>query len=989
VALGSARKARYVLGVAAACPQRAIMPASLHAYAHLEDAWAGGVEAWCRASTEQALTSGARSWLVCATRGQSEWVKARLLRAGVPIVGLEFHDASSLRRHLCQRFGLEAPEPGREILDLLVRWQAFGDSSAQAITRNPRAWLETLAELSSRGWLEDNGVQSALVPKSLASFVRSLADSPAWLPGIDRRLLAAAQADAKSAATPIRLAVLGTDASFSSLAPLLFAAARAAASSEVFLPLPRAGAEQLHEAWQEAWESELRTEAVLLGASHESPYDALIRRLEGTDLDTEAKQMPALLVGATWADEVELIAQTIANWLVEHAELPEARLSVVLAGRGATSIALGQRLASLGIAHDDTLGERPEPGMAVQLLRALIDYHRESASGGALLRLVAVRESARQDGRLAQLERTMTSAHEITQSSHARHLVRDGFGKTLVDALGEWRGVTSIQTAKLHWQSALSALDLGELLATQMDAVLVPAWSALQREFASDAAIELELLLDFLNDAVAAIPAARYGPGRRTRHARVVLTTLPDAASRTWHACLLADANEGIWPLATTEDPLLPDDRRIALNEERGSRLPLLTQLDRTRFEESALLSLLDHCECPFWFASSRRKADAPNQEAHPNEWILRCLVESGGTKPAESWAALATSVTMSSSGGEDLEMNHVRRIHALRRKPDHPFDEYFHNYEKFAGRASPAAPIRARDLQLLEDAPAQLAIKLVFGEESRRGLGAFERSVPTALGRLLHQWLEEALRDAPDRILSRALLDRATTEGVAAARRSHEQTLRAALQLAADEPLPSWWSSVLAQAERAARRCLGNLRESGLADETFTIATERKLEHSLAAANGNKLSLKGRVDLLLESTNDLFILDYKSGKGAADISTKRMLKHGRDLQFLAYLWLAQARRADGLHVRVVTTTTPADEDLLTNHNLADFQPLLDTFALMQSRWVFGQRSGLSGEYATCEVLPLATVPIAARVLAEKARVSKLIVPAPGEDDED
>ena len=88
------------------------MPPALRSYAHLEDAWADGLETWCREATEAALTKGTRSWLVCATRGQSAWVKARLLRAGVPLIGLHFLQTSSFRRELCLRLG--EPLPGSE-----------------------------------------------------------------------------------------------------------------------------------------------------------------------------------------------------------------------------------------------------------------------------------------------------------------------------------------------------------------------------------------------------------------------------------------------------------------------------------------------------------------------------------------------------------------------------------------------------------------------------------------------------------------------------------------------------------------------------------------------------------------------------------------------------------------------------------------------------------------------------------------------------------
>src|SRR5262249_26057451 len=150
---------------------------------------------------------------------------------------------------------------------------------------------------------------------------------------------------------------------------------------------------------------------------------------------------------------------------------------------------------------------------------------------------------------------------------HARHLFRDEFAGRLVADLGEWRGNITVDAARSRWKRGVDALELASPLTEEILELLRPAWQALERELPKDASLDCELLLEFLDDAVAAIPAGRFGPGRRTPHARVVLTSLRDAASQTWQACIVANANEGIWPMAIDEDRWLPDSRRLALNE--------------------------------------------------------------------------------------------------------------------------------------------------------------------------------------------------------------------------------------------------------------------------------------------------------------------------------------------------------------------------------------------------------------------------------------
>ena len=970
------------------------MPASIHAYAHLEDAWAGGVEAWCREATEVTLCEGTRSWLVCATRGQSEWVKARLLRAQLPLVGLEFLDPSALRRRLCGDFRIATPGTGRELMELLVRWHGRNDPGAVAAAQAPGQWLKALAELAESRWLDETRVAHEFVPASLRAFVENIPDSPHWLPGVDQKLLLAATKQSLSGPFAGRLCLLGFDAASLPLADLLLAAIRAADSPRMFTPAPRAGNETLHEAWLAIFESALGTSAEMVGSVADARYEPLIRRLEGTDLDGDISHAPSYLVGATWPDQVELVADAIARWLETQGSAADTRLAVVVPDRGATSIALSRRLAELGIAHDDTLGERPEPAWPVRCQRAVVTYLLDGCSGGALLRLLAVRESvAADDGRLLATEATMGKRHEVTQRAEAQHLVRGDFPAGVVAALGKWDADLTVREAHTRWSAALVALELPESRTSEVMEVLSPAWNALEETFASADRIPARMLLEFLDAALSSIPAAASGPGLRTRHARVVITTLREAAAQTWHHVIVVDANEGVWPVAPTENRLLPEAIREALNARREHRRPLLTSLDKMRLEESLFLSLLENCAGEFQFASAGRKADSPNMEAHPNEWVLRCLVETrpaddSSSDPAGAWTAQRASMLQLGGALPEGEWQHLHDIHASRRDPAHPFDEYFHNYQSLETRPKTPSPLSARDVEKLEHSPAQLALKLVFGAESRRGLADFARNDRTAIGRLVHRWIELALRPSKGTVLTSSLLQESLKTGLAEIRAAHERGLRHEFGLASGEPLPGWWLSVLEQSERLARRCLNSLSHSELADGTLAIETERKQVKAIATPGGGGLHLSGRFDLLLRDAQRIQILDFKSGKRAADITAKKMLKHGADLQFVAYLWLALAMDSATAQVGLVTPDV-LRADLLGAAEADSFLPFLEKYAAMHSQWIFGQSAGVAGRFETCEKLPMATVPVSVRTLTKKAELFGWVVTGQPEESDD
>src|SRR5450432_3432942 len=202
------------------------MPAVLRSYVHLEDAWKDGLETWCLGATEAALTTGARSWLVCATRGQAGWAKARLLRAGVPLIGLHFLSASSLRRELCLQLEEPLPRSEHEALTLVVRSLAASiprDRHCVAIAQQPAEWLSALEDLDAAGWLEDASEFARFVPAPLRPFVMRLRrEAGEWLVGVDRRLRLRASSSAKR--PNLRVALLGWDASCFGRTDLLAAA---------------------------------------------------------------------------------------------------------------------------------------------------------------------------------------------------------------------------------------------------------------------------------------------------------------------------------------------------------------------------------------------------------------------------------------------------------------------------------------------------------------------------------------------------------------------------------------------------------------------------------------------------------------------------------------------------------------------------------------------------------------------------------------------
>lgn len=387
------------------------MPQSLFTYRLLEDAWASGVENWCRAASRFAL-GGGQAWCVTAGPGQSGWLRRRLLAAGVPVFGVRFLDsATDLRRALCGRFGVEAPPFGREALELLVRVRAEGGGGADpAAARLPGPLLAALEELDGAGWLDGENfaeVEGSLPPTLLADgLLGQLRRHSAWTPGVDRRLRRLAEGgEAPPDAPPLSVLALGWDAGCLRRLDLLAAGLRAATGYRAaFLPLPRAEAENLSQGWLEAvaaalgvreWETCPPAE----GAPEATPLGRLVERLESLeagppeDEDIPLPVRPEMLVGRDGGDQAALARDFVARWLVETAdggEDPHARLAVLTPGRHPTAVALGRALGAAGIRFEDAVGERPETALPVQIARAVVDYYLDDTGVGPLLTLVGL-----------------------------------------------------------------------------------------------------------------------------------------------------------------------------------------------------------------------------------------------------------------------------------------------------------------------------------------------------------------------------------------------------------------------------------------------------------------------------------------------------------------------------------------------------------------------------------------------------------------------
>ena len=986
---------------------------ALHSYQSLEDVWTAGVGNWCRDAANAAF-EGRQTWVVPANDGQAGWIKRRLLSQGISLFGVQFLDPPGLRRELCDRLGVTVPALGAETLSFLLQTHAARQTSPTETTARPGTCLEALTDLWAAGWLDLAEPPAGLLSADLLGGKPALIESGLWLPNVDRDLRLAARRR-RPDAPALSLCVIGWDASRGPLRDLLLAALRAADQAAAFLPLPREPAAELQRNWLSEIEAECRTECrVCPSAGFQSAQASLAGRLEGADLDARNPPAPELLVGVDWVDTLGLVRDFVARWLIEHETRTApggepVRLAILAPRRTASGVAIIRALGAAGIPVEDDLGEMTQPPPERLVQRALLSFCQEDAQVESLLTLIELLNAQPSVAPVwaavfpldpVETRRALQEAFADCQHDGARVLTEsDAFGRAtmapalraLLSHLLPWPEEMTFPEARERWQKELAGLGL-------TTEPLEPQWSAAAR-LEMDGLIPTTAFFQWL-EALLGRPSVRRAPEGVNRFARVSVTSLQNAAVQTWGGVVFLDSHEGAWPLYPGENPFLSDNVRRTLNALRvknhgASGAPecghLLTSAERAQLEQTQLCELLENCDGPLAFAGPAHDPAEPNTELYPNEWALRCLVESvrGTTQEGgllDRWRLAARAAASPLPRLPAAEARHLRETVARRCDSQTPFDDYGFNFE--ALHSADELPLEeawsARDLEDVTHRPATFALERLFDAQPWRDTATrLARKEGWAVGRLVHRWVKTALSASREaRRFHPADWEAARTDRLAAAMTRSRTSL--ATRLGGDG-LPLWWEGVLRKAEWAARRCLDALVEaaasSGQAEQWVIV--DKHFSARLTTAGG---------PLRVQALCDVAVLDRRGFAAAVchvlDLKTGGQPRGGKPpegadgLGIGALLLLAreEGAAADSLQVGVIHPEA-ANLSMIGTGAVEAMAAELAKVAARQRRLIFGQATPANArDFEKGEDLPMATTPIDASVLRAKAGLTDALL---------
>jgi hypothetical protein len=342
-------------------------------------------------------------------------------------------------------------------------------------------------------------------------------------------------------------------------------------------------------------------------------------------------------------------------------------------------------------------------------------------------------------------------------------------------------------------------------------------------------------------------------------------------------------------------------------------------------------------------------------------------------------------------------EVEQTRVAYAARRRAEVPFGEY-----EFALRApiGRAITLRATEWDKVVKSPALIWIKTYLGLENEEpDLNQWS----AATGTWVHDWLAQigatengnGFVDFPSGDQIRERIARAAEE--------FKQSV-VDLCAEANRSLPDWWSSGWSNAFALADFLASKLAEVQAWPQ---LSAEWKLvSQELTLGNGNKLRVRGRIDLILRrgqtedsrlTGNTVWIVDYKTGNvkplnvsartpDARNAKLRQKLVRGDAIQLGLYGLAARALGARDVQLSILSLRTDLDKPQLILEDLAKHTDFWSELYRMQETGIFGIRGLIRNEFGFNPDYPLAILPIDKEFLDEKWVLTH---PAFADDEED
>lgn len=998
------------------------MRVSLHIGPSFASAWESVLLPWFKTAALASLESNETVAVATPFPSGAAFLRSKLLEHEIPLLGVKFITPPRLRELLLAEEA--ASLPLREHLRLLLATAAESvagrtledvDSAAVAasaeealaaiaksISRSPDNLLRAFDQISAAGW-DFQSIGAPAVREIIHAFEGLVRQCKFKLVHeADRDALA----NAKN--TPPRFSHLlsvGFTAKHWPLWPLLQAAVFSASRATVVLEYPREQTRATDESWIGTWEENFDSAAPITDQTERNHPFVHLNQPANTGTDSDSRKEPLFLVGLNATEQAQAICAIALKFLAEKSC---ARLGILFPRAGALPRLVSEFLTRSGIPHHDAIGhltpgEFEEPAWNAWLhlqenhqLEPVLRFLEANPDSTDGLPIQEVRENLRWVYRQILIDDINVLREFCTRQTDAEKLAR--IAKLLRSiaflpskaTLAQFLTETKTIFSKLKWDNRWTEIDR-----------FAQGWSA-----ASSLEFSRAIYLRWLKEILDSFTIARAAQAAHV-YSRVHLLSYAEADGHEWSHLILAGLNQGEWPQSQRESGFLPDEEIADLNgraTRRGKqgeghsvlskdKTFLLSAQDERQIALRQFSAALESAEHGLAITASLLQESAPERIWNPSELFSQAYFVARNAPLSQETMAMLREKTSAwlkdqllfeSAPVAEAEIDQTRVAYEARRKAEVPFGEY-----EFALREpiDREITLRATEWDKVVKTPALIWLKTFLGVENQEpNLNQWN----AATGTWVHDWLAKIAASEGKNSFADFPTGNEMCERIAHAADRFRKTI-VDLCAASGRPVPDWWSSGWSNA-----LALADFLASKLAEVKGwpRMAAEWRLESPqfLSLSDGNKLRVRGRIDLILSQTQpndsqltgaDVWIVDYKTGSQkpltppgrtpeARAANLRKKLVRGDAIQLGLYGLAARELGVTKIHLSILSLRTELERPQLAMADLAADSDFWTELYRMQETGIFGLRGLIRNEFGFNPDYPLATLPIDKEFLDEK-----------------
>jgi hypothetical protein len=983
---------------------------SLHIGSSFISAWESLLLPWFKEVRLASLKNNETVAVATPFPSGAAFLRSKLLEYEIPLLGVKFITPPRLRELLLAEdaSSLALREHLRLLLAIVAesatsRFSADVDlvAIAKSISRSPDNLLRTFDQVSAAGWnfqeIRAPGVREII--RGFEDLVRQCEFK--LVHEADREALAAA----KSAPPRFsHLLSIGFTAKQWPLWPLLQAAVSFAKRATVVLEYPREQTRAADESWIGTWEEHFDSAAPIPDRIERNRPFVHLNQPAISETDSANRREPQFLVGLNATEQAQAICAIALKFLTEKSC---TRLGILFPRAGALVRLVSEFLIRSGIPHHDAIGhltpgEFEEPSWSAwlhlqenhQLEPALrfLEAKPDSMDG---LSIQEVRENLHWVYRQILIDDINVLREYCARQKEDEKLVQ--IAKLLRSIaflpskarLAEFLTETKPIFCKLKWDNRWTEIDR-----------LVQRWST-----ASSVEFSRAIYLRWLKEILDSFTIAR-APQTDHVYSRVHLLSYGEADGHDWSHLILAGLNQGEWPQSQRESGFLSDEEIADLNARatrRGKqgeghsalakdKTFLLSSQDERQIALRQFSAALESAEHGLAITASLLQESAPERVWNPSELFSQAYFVARNAPLSQETMSMLREKTsgwlrdqelFESAPAADEEIDQTRIAYEVRRKAEVPFGEY-----EFALREpiDREITLRATEWDKVVKTPALIWLKKYLGVENQEpDLNQWN----AATGTWVHDWLAYIADSEEKNIFVAFPTGNEMCERIARAAHRFRKTI-VDLCAACGRTAPDWWNSGWSNAFALADFLASKLAE---VEGWPRMAAEWKLESPqlLSLNNGNKLRVRGRVDLILAQTQpsdsvggaDVWIVDYKTGNvkpltppgktpEARAANLRKKLVRGDGIQLGLYGLAARELGAAEIHLSILSLRTELERPQLAMADLAADSDFWTELYRMQETGIFGLRGLIRNELGFSPDYPLATLPIDKEFLDEK-----------------